>query len=1408
MRMLFHRASRVRSLFLVASVGPALFLVAPGPPSSFPSLRGPPFLGSLFFRPSLALAATSRPAATAIPAPSGRPSEVRGPGGALDDPFQVLSALELARLHATRGRPESIAPLLGLFELAQLGSPGALDGPVRELVDAPGGDPLVAARARDWLAERADAEGDATGATRLRGALGMLTHMWVVGPFGEGRSGFGVAFPPELTEQAEHDGQVSARPPDTHRAMPGKERAVSWRRAENASVRGALELEALLRPVAEGTAYLLAFVHVEATRTVALRLGTPGPVKVWCNGVLVHAADRRRPAHLDQDAIGMTLVGGWNRLLIKTVVGESSWRVYARLTTPDGGALDFRNAWAPGPAVPSTRGGRAVARSVPVRGLQSELVARIRAAARSGDARARAEAWLDLGRYLQATHPGDADQKEAAHAYAESGTAHPSLEAMLGAARVARDEDESRRMLEQALTLAEVPGASRAAPAAALDRARVLAALGDVAHDERRDGVALERWRAALAAAPSWWPASVSLAAEERAVGLPAAALERLAELPATVRAIPLVVRDRMQSLLALDRRAEAEAEARGLRAHAQADVDLSRELAGYARDRGRTTEAVTLLGQAARLRPDIPSFSLDWARACEGEGDAARAVEILTAAAWQLPDEPVLAAELGKLLERLGRATEGDRWLGVAMALRPQDAELRRYTDAVMAHHREAPGGASGAGPTDGPRDELPRRFALSAPTVLAEELPREVPGAGAGRVSSPTATLPLPPAAPPSALGASTGASLDPPSSPDEPDGAVVLLDRHVVRVHDNGLSETFAQRLVQVRTDAGAEENKEFSVRYTPGAEEVEILEARIYRRPSTGAGWEVIQVSERDDQDLSEPWYGLYYDTRAEIVRFEGLRAGDVIEIQYLLSDVSQENQMAGYFGDLEFVAEGVPKRRWDYILLGPPGRTFHVAKPVLRGLVSSESLEGGERVMRFSARNVPRVEIEPAMPGLAEVSPFLHVSTYGRAEDVGAWYWHLIAEQLKPDDTIRAAAESVVPARARARLSDLDKVRAVHAFVVGQTRYVGLEFGIHGFKPYKVSQVLARKFGDCKDKAALMVALLGEVGVDADMVLLRTRRGGRLSAEPPSLAGFDHAIAYIPKLDLYLDGTAEFSGVDELPSQDQGVQVLRVGPHGAASATTPILPSARNRASRRWTVALGTDGGADVREELTVSGQAASEWRQHYQTVGEQGERYGKVWSARNPGAHLLWVKMPGLQDRDRPVTVLARATVPRLAEPLPGGGMSLALGVRDGDLVRNYARLSVRRSDLLLAYPWQHDERVTYQLPAAFRVDRLPGSRALVTRFGRFDLTVERAGTSTVVVSSRLDVARARIAPDEYADFRRFLSDVDAIMRERVILAPPVLAYGGVSATAAEARVAVPLPPTAAAPNMPAGRAP
>jgi tetratricopeptide (TPR) repeat protein/transglutaminase-like putative cysteine protease len=814
------------------------------------------------------------------------------------------------------------------------------------------------------------------------------------------------------------------------------------------------------------------------------------------------------------------------------------------------------------------------------------------------------------------------------------------------------------------------------------------------------------------------------------------------------------VARARARLLLALDRRAEAGRAWQVILEDAHHDVDALRELAATAHARGDTTESLRLLARAASLRPELTGLTLDWAEALEGAGDAAGARAALEVAARRLPDEPALAAALGKLLDRMGETGAALEQLRGALALRPQDPELRRYADGLAARVRsDARAAAAG---------DLARRFSAAVPEIIAAE-------ASAGR----KAASPAP-----------AGVEADP---------AVVLLDRRVVRVHRNGLAETFAQRVVEVRTDSGAEDNKEFYVRYTPGAEEVEILEARIFRR-APGGELVVLQASERDDQSLSEPWYGLYYDYRAEVVRFEGLRAGDVLEVSYLISDVSRENQLAGYFGDIEFIAEAIPKRRWEYTLLGPKGRSFHFARPRIAGLEATESDQAGgtpagsggaaaaaggqgpghgdveERVYRFAARDIPKIDLEPAMPGIGEVSPYLHVSTYATWDEVGAWYWRLVEEQLVPDDALRRAAHAAVRPRPGQRMRELDKVRAIYDLVVGETRYVGLEFGIHGYKPYKVSQVLARKFGDCKDKAALMVALLGEVGIDAEMTLLRTRRGGRLAPAPASLAIFDHAIVYVPKLDLYLDGTAEFSGMEELPGQDQGVMVLRVGPRGSLLTHTPVLPSERNTAARTWEVKLATDGTAEVRERLVITGQAAPEWREHYQTPGERRERYAKVWTGRHPGARLVSLEMPGIEDRERPITVLATAEIPQLGVPAPDGGLSVPLGSREADFARTYARLSVRRSELVIAYPWRHQEHLVYHLPPGFTVSHLPGSRRIDSPFGSFRLDVEKQAAGTVVVDAALDVARERVPAADYGELRRFLAEIDVAMAERIAL--------------------------------------
>src|SRR4051794_31171661 len=112
-----------------------------------------------------------------------------------DDPFAASVAREVARLQDAATRPEAVGPLVAVMELADTQPVGRLDPVIRRLVEQRGTDPLVVARARDWLARRAEAEGDDAAATTWRAPLGILSRLWVIGPFGDGRGSFGLAFP-------------------------------------------------------------------------------------------------------------------------------------------------------------------------------------------------------------------------------------------------------------------------------------------------------------------------------------------------------------------------------------------------------------------------------------------------------------------------------------------------------------------------------------------------------------------------------------------------------------------------------------------------------------------------------------------------------------------------------------------------------------------------------------------------------------------------------------------------------------------------------------------------------------------------------------------------------------------------------------------------------------------------------------------------------------------------------------------------------------------------------------------------------------------------------------------------------------------------------------------------------------
>ncbi|MBC8070203.1 MAG: DUF3857 domain-containing protein [Deltaproteobacteria bacterium] len=576
--------------------------------------------------------------------------------------------------------------------------------------------------------------------------------------------------------------------------------------------------------------------------------------------------------------------------------------------------------------------------------------------------------------------------------------------------------------------------------------------------------------------------------------------------------------------------------------------------------------------------------------------------------------------------------------------------------------------------------------------------------------------------------------------------------LHHRVAVKVLPNGLTERLDHRIIRILDDRGIRSQAVQVYSFDPAESMVEVRRARVRR-----ADGSIEELGDQRMVGLASAGFRMYYDQRQIQVMFPGLRTGDTVEVAFVRRDIAARNMFDQYFGDIVPLSGTEPRAFVEYVLETPSDKPIFFNVKVDKRV----SKDGKTTTYRHALRDVAAIKPEQGMPGWTEVSKYLHASTYKTWDDVGRWYWGLVHEQLVVDDAIRKGVAGVL-AELPAGADERAKVFAIYRHVVRNTRYVGLEFGIHGFKPYRTTDVYSRRFGDCKDKASLLKVMLEEAGIDSNLVLVRTRDQGNVPGVPASLAVFNHAITYVPSLELYLDGTAEWAGPTELPAGDQGATVLLVKDgKGAELRTIPMSQAKQNVRASTQKVQLAEDGTAQLSQELLVTGAAAGGIRYEFQSEGERVERLQKAFGEMYPGAKVESMKASDMGDILRPPELSAVLEVPRWAQAQSDGRRSFRVLGRPSRMAQSLAPQDERKYDLLIDVPSIETHTVRYRLPRGKRFSQLPSPRKLESPFGRFDLSVTSTQDGAEVKTS-IELDHHRIGRRDYPAFREFLRQVDA----------------------------------------------
>lgn len=388
------------------------------------------------------------------------------------------------------------------------------------------------------------------------------------------------------------------------------------------------------------------------------------------------------------------------------------------------------------------------------------------------------------------------------------------------------------------------------------------------------------------------------------------------------------------------------------------------------------------------------------------------------------------------------------------------------------------------------------------------------------------------------------------------EDDESGVIILSERVNYITDAGLRYSASHYIYKANTEAGVDSLTEEIYSYRKSNQRIHLVTARTIQPDGkiqeVRDNAAVLQSPQNDAEDA------IYNDRGELLLIYPNVKAGSITE-----SIVVREETSSRVEGELMFAINWATiwPRIYKHQVVNMPAS--FAAKYKLTDIGSGcptptkESI-GENRVQYvWESRNVPRAPYEYRKAPTSQTGPYTRTTTWTDWNDLAKWYDTLLANDIVLSDKL----QSVVEACTEDLKSDQEIIEALHEMVASEVRYTGLEFGISGFQPYPPSEVWARGYGDCKDKANLLRRCLAQKGITSYLCLLNTEHTGRVEKRSPDTGQFDHAILAIvnpenPDQFIFSDPTISKSRPGLISPNDGDREVLVLNGAEATWARTP------------------------------------------------------------------------------------------------------------------------------------------------------------------------------------------------------------------------------------------------------------
>ncbi|HYL46521.1 MAG TPA: DUF3857 domain-containing protein [Candidatus Limnocylindrales bacterium] len=606
-----------------------------------------------------------------------------------------------------------------------------------------------------------------------------------------------------------------------------------------------------------------------------------------------------------------------------------------------------------------------------------------------------------------------------------------------------------------------------------------------------------------------------------------------------------------------------------------------------------------------------------------------------------------------------------------------------------------------------------------------------------------------------------------------------AIVLLDEQQTIVRDKGDVEVRIRRAYRILRPEARNSGYGYAVAGISNNKRLTFFKA-----------WSIlpngheIEMGDKDAAERSVSSYEIYSDLREKYIKFAEVNPGNVVGYE------SVQIEQPYVFDDGWYFQETVPVHRSRLVLQLPAGWEF---KTFWANSAEQKPQVLGSNQYAWEMDDSPAIEVEPHMPAWNSIAvhmgikyypsdPAMRMKSTGSWREIGLWYNDLTASSR----TLTPEIKQKVAELTSGLTDPVAKMKALASYAQWQIRYAAIEIGIGGYQPHAAADIFTHKYGDCKDKATLLSAMLHEIGIESYYVLINVIR--RMVDPDFPTTHFNHAILAIrlpegvpdntlfavvsdPELGriLFFDPTNPYVPLGYLPYYLQDNYGLVAGPKGGQLIHLPLLPPPTNRLIRTAKINLSVSGGLDGAFQEVRWGAPAQEERRRILGAppANRGKLFEEYVGTSLTGFTLTKASIGNLEQYDQNLTFDYHVVVDGYAKT--AGNLLIVRPRVVGSKGWSILSGKPRKYPIEFQDATRQDDVFDITLPAGYVVDELPKPVNAECPYGMYKSKVEVEG-NTLHYTRTYEIKDVYVPTQKLDEVKSFLNQIAADERSSAVL--------------------------------------